>query len=408
MRGLWHELTRPRGSERHRFYRVGRGSKAGVALLMVLSSLLFISVVATELTYGASVRLRLAANQRDEAKAEALAETGLHMYRLILVASKGLGDSFGSFLQQFGMSGDALWQMVPFINTGMMRMLLVSGGSVDEDDVEEFQVEGLTEAQIAESREEGATSRRRNFLDFDGDFFAEVVDEDSKVYVGSFQATTYADLLEDPAATKLFGLMSGEENDQFFYDRNIERWELIGNLADWTDADDQRLYQGGSEESLYLRLVEPYKPKNAAFESMAELRLVDGWHRDDVWERYGGHLTIYGTGQVNVNSAGREVLAGLLRAYVRPNDPMTIETLLREIDIYRSISNYSNGQAFVSHLESLGLVTVDSRLARSLKTESSVFRVTSTGQVGEAVVTVEAVIDMSSNRLGEIVYWRVQ
>lgn len=409
MRGLrwfWHELTRPRGSQQHRYYRVGRGSRSGVALLMVITSLLLITIIGTETTKGAMVRLRLAANQRDEAKAEALAETGLQMYRLILVVSKGMGQQMGAMLQQFGMGGDTLWQMVPFINTGLMRMLLVSGPSADEDDLAELQTEGLTDEQLAESREDGKGTTRRNFLDFDGDFFAEVRDENSKIYVGAFQATTYADLLEDPAALRLYGLMSGLENDQFFYDTNIDRWELIGNLADWTDADDMRLYQGGSEMSLYDRLEDPYQPKNAGFESMSELRLVDGWHRDDVWERFGEQMTIYGNGQVNINSAPPEVLSALLRAYVTPNTPDYIATLLQEIAVYKSISSYPNAAGFQQHLESLG-ATVNPGLAQAVGTESTIFHVTSTGQVGQAVVTIDAIIDFSSSQIGEIVYWRI-
>ena len=108
--GIWRALTRQRGSDTHRFYRGGRSSKSGVALLMVITSLMLITIIGTEMTKGGIVRLRLAANQRDEAKAEALAETGLQLYRLILVASKGMGQQMGAMLQQFGMGGDKLWQ----------------------------------------------------------------------------------------------------------------------------------------------------------------------------------------------------------------------------------------------------------------------------------------------------------
>ncbi len=402
---IWHELTRPRGQSKRRYYRGGRQSRSGVALLMVITSLMFITIIGTEMTKGGIVRLRLAANQRDEAKAEALAETGFQMYRLILVASKGMGQQLGPMLQQFGMTGE-LWQMMPFINTGMMRMLLSAGSSPDEDDVEQFAVEGLTDEQIAESREEGQGTTKRNFLDFDGDFFAEVTDENSRIYVGAFRATTYADMLEDPVALRLYGLMSGVDNDQFFYDQNIDRWELIGNLADWTDVDDMRLYQGGSEISVYDRLDEPYRPKNAGFESMSEIRLVDGWHRDDIWEKFGEQLTIYGNGQVNINSATPEVISALLRAYVTPNNPDYIRTLLAEISLYQSISPYTNGQGFVTHLESLG-ATVNPELQRAVGTESNVFHLTSTGQVGEAVVTIDAIVDFSNSPIGEIVYWRI-
>jgi type II secretory pathway component PulK len=186
-----------------------------------------------------------------------------------------------------------------------------------------------------------------------------------------------------------------------------DRWELIGDLADWSDTDSDRLFQGGNEDVLYESLPSPYKPKNAPFDSMQELRLVNGWHRDDVWERYGQHLTIYGSGKVNVNTAEREVLMGLLRAYVTPATPTFLESVMQEIDLFKSLATYSNARAFVQHLESLG-ATVDSRLQNAVTTESNVFLVTSTGQVGDAVVTIEAVLDFSRSQLGQVVYWRIR
>lgn len=405
-RRLWRELTRPRGIGKHRFYRFGRSSRAGMALVLVLAAFTFLLVVTTEVVHSATVRINLAGHQRDEAIAEGLANTGVQTYRLILVASKGLGKQFGAMMAQFGLTGDALWQMVPFINTSMMRMLLVSGSDLDQAEAEQFADQGITDEQRAESREESTTSTRRNFLDFDGDFFAEVSDEDSKIFVGSFQATSYAELLGNPKAMQLYGLMSGEDNDQFFYDQNLDRWELIGDLADWTDKDADRLFGGGSEDTIYQRLEDRYHAKNAPFDSMKEVRLVNGWNRDDVWERFGDDITIYGSGKINVNTASDATLLALLRTYVTPNTPQYQQTLLTEIKLYKSLATYPNAQGFVRHLESLG-ATVDGQMAQAVTTESNVFRVTSTGQVRDAVVTIEAVIDFNRSSIGRIVYWRV-
>lgn len=65
----WHELVRPRGHVRHRFYRGGRRSESGIALLMVISSILLMTVLVTEIARGALVRVQLAAQQRDDVKA---------------------------------------------------------------------------------------------------------------------------------------------------------------------------------------------------------------------------------------------------------------------------------------------------------------------------------------------------
>ena len=66
-------------------------------------------------------------------------------------------------------------------------------------------------------------------------------------------------------AIALFGLMSGQENDQWFYDRNLERWELIANLVDWMDVDTNRIFRGG-------RLVGPVRLRRAE----AGVEITDG------------------------------------------------------------------------------------------------------------------------------------
>ena len=50
MKGVWRELVRPRGPQRHRFHRVGRRSHAGVALLMVITSILLLTILVAEIS----------------------------------------------------------------------------------------------------------------------------------------------------------------------------------------------------------------------------------------------------------------------------------------------------------------------------------------------------------------------
>lgn len=108
--------------------------------------------------------MQLAQHHRDEVRAEALAMSGVQIYRLVLMASKQLGAN--PMIQQagqlMGFNGDSLWQMVPVINTQIMRMLFVTGGDTGE-------FAELTQDDIDESRGE-SSAFKRNFLDFDGDF----------------------------------------------------------------------------------------------------------------------------------------------------------------------------------------------------------------------------------------------
>jgi general secretion pathway protein K len=393
---------------------------------MAIAFFLFFQIMSIELGMTALVRVKMAANQRDEAKAEALAESGFHMYRLILVAAKGLEQGMAGIpmLKDLGIGGDTLWQQIPFINTSMLRMIFVSGGSIDEDEYMELETEGLTEEQLEDSRESKGSSR--NFLDFDGDFTAEVHDESMRINIKRIQASNMTELQTDPVGAQLISLMTGvnycealrneqqagtdykDDNTAFFYERNLEPLELIGNLADWTDIDDNRAYLGGSENSLYERLDSPYKSKNAPFDTFQEVRLVEGWHRDDVWNKFGQYLTVYGDGKVNVNTAECEVIVALLKTYLDPvpNDQMLL-MYMKGLEEFKSLMNFSNEDQFISTLVQAG-ATPKPELKAAITTKTWLYRIESTGEVGDARVTVETVIDFSKSTEGKILYWRVK
>lgn len=449
---IWHELTRPRGSVTHRFYRVGRSSRSGVALLIALTAFIFLQLMALELVGTSSVRVKLATNQRDEARAEYLARSGLGFYRLILVTANAMdskiqgaqNSGFGSVLSGLGLSGDMLWQMVPMINTNLLRMVFVSGSSdFDEDELAEMEQQELTDKEREESMDSGGT--KPGFLDFQGDFYAEVKDESRRINIKNIQGTDVAALQQDPAGSQLLALMTGshtcnairgdrqatlddtEDNTQFFTDRGLEPLELIGNLADWVDKDTQRAYLGGNEDSLYDRLDEPYRAKNAPFDTLEEVRLVDGWHRDDVWERYGEQLTVFGDGKVNVNTAECEVMWALLKTHVTPPPAdMQVDSCIRAIEFYRNIVPFGSEQSFTNFVQNgeipdtmQGLegmsqnvqgtcnLTPASTMSSAITTKTKVFRVTSVGEVGDARVTIEAVFDFSSSVEGQTLYWRI-
>jgi general secretion pathway protein K len=416
-RWLWTELTRPRGPVRHRFYRAGRSSRAGVALLMVITAIMLLTVLVTEIAHGAVVRVQLSAQHRDEVKAEMLALSGVSFYRLVLMTSKAIGKNpaIQGFAQMMGSNANELWQALPFIDTGFMRLLFVSNGSVDDGDVADTVAQGgLSQEQVDESRE-GSSLLNRNFLDFDGDFHASVFDEDRRIYVGNFQAQTLADLLATPTGQTLYAMFSREEFQDYLYDHNLQKEELLGNLADWTDPDDTRLFQGGSEDALYDRLDSPYRSKNAPFDTRDEVRLVDGWHLDGVWERVGENLTIYGDGKVNVNTATRPVLYALLLAY---GDGITnqnqVEPFLAELMRLRGAPMTEGGVYFSSPQMFYNFVTTTlgfplrEDVVQGIKTESTVFRIHSAGEVGTARVEMIAVVDFSQDPTGRILHWRTR
>lgn len=85
--------------------------------------------------------------------------------------------------------------------------------------------------------------------------------------------------------------------------------ELAAAIEDWRDADDQER-PDGAEDSYYHSLREAYDCKNGPFENLEELRLIRGVSMD-LYQKLQPHLTVYGSGFLNLNTAGPTVLKAL-------------------------------------------------------------------------------------------------
>lgn len=386
--------------------------RSGVALLVAITTVALLTIIVTEITYISRMRLMTATNQRDRVQAYWLAKSGTGIYQLILAANKQLGKN--EFIQQFGL-GDSLWQMVPSLNTGMMRMLFVadsSGSDVDEEDIESFKEDGMVSEKIAEESRSAGVFNDRNFLDFAGDFSAEISDMESKIDINQL-GSEGDNLQESPTAARLFALMSGEENDQWFLERNIDRWEMIGNLKDWIDQDTYRSGGlGGQEDSLYANQDPPYLSKNAKFDTTDEIRLIEGWH-GELFEKFGDKLTIWSRGKFNLNSFDEEMHRALIRAAAlsQPSDASLDMCFAGSQDSVLSvwdIASFNNGKDYASFVLSNCGIELDSSKITNVTKQSSVFEIVSTGMVGTSTVTITTIMDFSASGIGKVKYIRIE
>lgn len=425
----WHELTRPRSvPPRLQRRRSGRRTnrRSGIALLVAVTTLMVLSVVVTELAYISRVRFLIAYHQRDRAQAYWLARSGVNIYTLILVADKQIGQQLDSATAGLDLPGiDSLWEMLPAINTGLMRMLFSSGGAsasvddIDDEELEEFQQTGRVSDEVAESsRGEGSSLfSDRTFLDFEGDFSAEVFDHESKIDVNMF-AGEDGPITDSATAQYLFALMSGEESEQWLLERNLDRWELIGNIRDWVDSNNTRdAGLGGYEDTLYNNLEPGYLAKNAKFDTIDEIRLVEGW-QDEVFDQYGQYLTIYANGKTNPNRwEERQHAAAISQATggaYTYDAALSLACLTPPADSGAQLTLYdttfTNKNNYIQQVETYcSLSDLDaSKLTLTFTNRSSVFTIKSTGLVGTSATTITTVIDFSSTNLGKTRYWRVE
>ena len=85
--------------------------------------------------------------------------------------------------------------------------------------------------------------------------------------------------------------------------------QLAQVIADWRDTDDL-VRSRGAERDAYLRAALPTLPRNAPLVSVEELRDLYGM-TPAIFSAVSPHVTVRGSGQVNLNTADRAVMLSL-------------------------------------------------------------------------------------------------
>ena len=130
-----------------------------------------------------------------------------------------------------------------------------------------------------------------------------------------------------------------------------------------------------------------------------------------MFERFGDKLTVYGSPKLNFNCADNDVVTALIQASVTP--PMTksdLDRILTELAVYKSQARFLKAADAKAWL--VGQIpNLSPNIVNNLTTVSKVFRIKSTGQIGDTTVTVTAVINYDPNtgsKEGKFIYWKVQ
>ena len=117
--------------------------------------------------------------------------------------------------------------------------------------------------------------------------------------------------------------------------------DIVDSILDWVDPDDLH-HVNGAEDNYYESLPEPYKAKNAPFDSIEELTLVRGI-TPEIFESIRNDITVYGGEQININInfASKEILNSIpglfselvdeLILYLEENGPIKDSEELRQV-----------------------------------------------------------------------------
>lgn len=294
----------------------------GVALLMVVSAIAILALVLIEFSNSSRTHMNAGVNVRDEMRASTMADTALVMTRACL--DEQPWGAMAGFQSKVDLKKICDLLLGIFVRGRVdlpvgglsVEMEGVQGLGISKGDIEEIElVPEETYIGLAGLWCKSKAGIADNIDPLTGDS-----DREAAVGCGS-QMTVIKQLrslLCDPAIAHWF---ETERADGKKYTRE----EIVGYLVDWVDPDDNgvtidpltwtpRQGSGENEDSYYRDQDERYRSKDAAFDSIEELRLVKGID-DELFAFLADKVSVHAESKINPNQAGPQVIASLIRAH---------------------------------------------------------------------------------------------
>jgi general secretion pathway protein K len=296
--------------------RRGSGRDKGIALILALSAIAILSVVLADMHENTGTSYALATTQRDRLKAEYMAKSGLNLTRMLIANEEPIRQAVTPFYRMMLRRDPPqlpIWSwandiLQPFCNYEAAQANMGTTG-MDFSAATGMGETGGTCEIVAFA--ENSKLNLNNPLHMGGDPGRLNVAMQVFAMTGGYQAPSPYDAL--------FERRDGDG-------QITTRLDVISALIDWWDYDTQRTAfdpgaaqvdsNAGAEDDIYQSFRDPYRVKNAPFDSLEELRLIRGVG-DDFWATFvepdpddptSRSITIYGSGKVHLNEARAEVL----------------------------------------------------------------------------------------------------
>jgi len=326
--------THPPRSARTRGRRNSRREQ-GVALILVLGVIAVLTVFVTELMGNTSTAFQVAIGERDRLQAEYLARSGLNLTRLLIAKEPDIRRVIAPMYSIMLGHGPPQLNVWNFADALLMPFANPKGaeGAAAQTGIAFSEIQGIKETG--------------------GTFDVISLPENSMMNL-SKPLFWQGDEARVSLAMQLYALTGGYQNqspyDSLFNGMDPDgqltgRLDVVSAVIDWWDEDEQRttfdpgaakVNSSGREDDIYSRLPEPYRVKNAPYDSLDELRLVRGF-TDDFWATFvepdpedprTRQVTVYGSGAVNPNESRAEVLWSRICSFVS-TQPLCADPLQR-------------------------------------------------------------------------------
>lgn len=411
-------------------------SEEGVALIVAITTVAILAVMLTDMHETTGTAFAVSTSQRDALQAEYMAKSALNLTRLLIAKEPEV--------RQFV---DPLYRAATGRPSPQLPVWNFVGELLSPFCTPEDQRDTLMQLGIDFGDTVG-------FDDLPGECQVVAVSENGKVNVND-PLFLDGERARNNVATQLFSLTGGQlpasPYDSLFNQEDetgtlTTRIDLITAVIDWWDQDIQRTDfdpgaaqtrtggTGAEDDSTYQLRDDGYRNKNAAFDSLQELRLVRGF-TDDFWATFvepipndpkSRIMTIYASGLVNINEANPQVLLGRICSYAPEVSLCTdsieglkftqILTTIRQlipIPLFSrptDLINFVEGKGSDKDLYGMltGFLGEDSELifvpieipegqrtplARSLATSAQIFTIQATGLVGRSQIRIESVVN---------------
>ena len=355
-------------SVRRKTRRKRRTDERGVALILVLGSITLLTVFLTQLQEETSSELAAALAERDSLKAEYFARSAVNLSRLLIATEPEIRKTVTPIFMMLNQKPPQIpvWEFTDLVlgpfndSVGAQSFLATIGG------------DSLTAKNIG--------------IVGGGRFEVTIVDEDSKINLNLAARNEFSS--SERLGGQLLGLFTPQNDNTLFDGRDADnqfsdRQTICGAIVDWVDSDpsgNESLYPcqpnnpnnvaSGSEDNFYQTIGLPYRRKNAAFDSLEELRLVRGMG-DDFWATFVDPepenpkkrvMSVWGQDAININAANAQTLwavaCGAAPTAEICTDPLQAATFLQIVTMGKGMTMgmplFSKPQDFIDMLGGKG------------------------------------------------------
>lgn len=329
----------------------------GVALIIAMTAIALLTIALADLHETTSTAFANSISQRDSLRAEYMAKSGLNLTRLVVANEPGIRRVIVPIYQAMvGRPPPQLpvWRYADLLLRPFCRHDRAARREASRMG-EGFSEELPIDMQSTQGLD--ATPGRCEIV---------ALAENSKINVNDPLSLDGVQARRS-VAMQMFAMMGGYQQpspfDPLFANRDADgqytsRQDIVSAMIDWWDEDTERTNfdpgtgettSEGTEDDVYRLFDDDYEPKNAAFDSLEEMRLVRGVG-DDFWATFieptqddpeARAVTIYGSGAVNPNEAPPAVLLARLCSFLESatlcTNPAEAAKFIQLVNTARSI-----------------------------------------------------------------------